>query len=280
MAKTIDIDIQKGGIGDKVGEKLSSTAFDNRQKESEKTSNLSDNVSQKLADSEIAGIASAALQYTDAEYLKQKAQNLQNYSQMLADMGLQSPDMLVDIVMQELTNLLGNTGVLDAIETGINTATGTVDLAKKGLQIAQSGASVAANIAEMATKTVGVMNADYTMVPSVKDSTLILGASLKEIIMGKYNDAKIQIVNLYNSLICTGNESNVDNAIQSINNILSTVEPFIDPTMAQYTGHTLSEVRYMCNNGLQMIEMLKRVSNENRKAKQDQSSDQPKTNEG
>jgi len=66
-------------------------------------------------------------------------------------------------------------------------------------------------------------------------------------------------------MICTSNDAVIDNIIASINGILNTAENIkipgvggLDSLLTQYTGHTISEIRYMCNTGFSMINMIAR----------------------
>jgi len=57
-------------------------------------------------------------------------------------------------------------------------------------------------------------------------------------------------------MICTSNDAVLDNIVVSVNNILEVIEPALDPVLQKYTGHTLSEIRNICNQGFAYIGMI------------------------
>lgn len=59
-------------------------------------------------------------------------------------------------------------------------------------------------------------------------------------------------------MICTSNDAVIDNVIASINGILDTIGPLIDPYLTEYTGYSVENVRLLCNTGFKLIDMITR----------------------
>lgn len=218
------------------------------------------NIGNGSADQIIADNISAAINLTGEQGLKNLASGLENYSQQLAAMGLNAPEQLVDILLGTVNDVLGETGVINAVQKGLQITTNTVDLAKKGLNTACSAATAIANIQKLLTKLNKMQDVDVTCVPSVKDSVSALSASLIQQLTAQYEALKQQLLIFYNSMICTSNDAVLDNIIVSINNILEVIEPALDPILQQNTGHTISEVRNICNQGFAYIGMIERAA--------------------
>ena len=218
------------------------------------------NIGNGSTDQIIADNISAAINLTGEQDLTNLASGLENYSQQLAAMGLNAPEQLVDILLGTITDVLGETGVINAIQKGLKTTTNTVDLAKKGLNTACSAATAIANIQKLLTKLNKMQDVDVTYVPSVKDSVSALSASLIQQLTAQYEALKQQLLVFYNSMICASNDAVLDNIIVSINNILEVIEPALDPILQQNTGHTISEVRNICNQGFAYIGMIERAA--------------------
>ncbi len=237
MSKKIDIDINKSGLSSNLGQKLEQIGS-----------------SQKLTDAEIAALC---LSLTGSSRLYGAANLAYSESINAANSLMDLQTMVFNLAYSELENALSDSGVIGSIQDGVETASKTLALAKKGLQFVNSGASIAANISKIATL-LQASDPDITVVPSVKDTISIIGASLIAILEAKFNEAKQQLIELYNSMICTSAASTVDNVLASINGILDKVEPLIEPYMEKYTGYTIAEVRYICNTGFALVNMMKR----------------------
>ena len=218
------------------------------------------NIGNGSTDQIIADNISAAINLTGEQGLANLASGLENYSQQLAAMGLNAPEQLVDILLGTITDVLGETGVINAVQKGLKTTTNTVDLAKKGLNTACSAATAIANIQKLLTKLNKIQDVDVTCIPSVKDSVSALSASLIQQLTAQYEALKQQLLVFYNSMICTSNDAVLDNIIVSINNILEVIEPALDPILQQNTGHTISEVRNICNQGFAYVGMIERAA--------------------
>lgn len=225
MQKPISFDIEQGSVGDKI-----------------------------------AGYTQLALQTTSAEGLTDLANLANDYAVQAADMALQSPEKIASLITDEITKLLDDTGALEQINNGVNAAQNIIELLKKGLDLTLIAAGVAGNISNLVA-----CDPDITCVPSVKESMNAAYASARDILVAKYNEIKLQLISLYNQLICTSQDAVIDNIVTSINNILDLIEPLIDPLLVQYTGYTISEVRYICNTGFSLVNMLKRVAQTNKK---------------
>ncbi len=226
------------------------------------------NIGNGSTDQIIADNISAAINLTGEQGLTNLTSGLENYSQQLAAMGLNAPEQLVDILLGTINDVLGETGVINIVQKGLKTTTNTVDLAKKGLDIACSATTAIANIQKLLTKLNKMQDVDVTFVPSVKDSASALSASLIQQLTAQYEALKQQLLVFYNSMICTSNDAVLDNIIVSINNILDVVEPALDPILQQNTGHTISEVRNICNQGFAYIGMIERAAATKRKEDQ------------
>jgi len=138
----------------------------------------------------------------------------------------------------------------------------TIDAAKLGLNITASAANVTANVIKLADEMCILKDMNVTCIPDPKETikmkTAIAGQMIKEIIIAQYNNAKQQLLDLKNSLICTSNDAVIDNVIASVNAILDFVQPLVDPYLAEYTGYTVANVRILCNTGFQYINMITR----------------------
>ena len=227
------------------------------------------NIGNGSKDQIIADNISAAINLTGEQGLTNLASGLENYSQQLAAMGLNAPEQLVNILLGTVTDVLGETGVINQIQKGLQLTTNTVDLAKKGLNIACSTATAIANVKKLLTKLNKMQDVDVTCIPSVKDSVSALSASLIQQLTAQYEALKQQLIVFYNSMICTSNDAVLDNIIVSINNILEVVEPALDPILQQNTGFTISEVRNICNQGFAYIGMIERAAAAKRKEDQE-----------
>lgn len=228
------------------------------------------NVGVGSTDQIIADNIAAAISLTGEEGLMNLANNLEGYTQQLTAMGLNAPEELVDIILSEIEAVLAKGGVIDAIKTSMQTTAGVVDLAKGGMQYAMSIATITANIQKLLLQLNKMQDADVTCIPSVKDSTSALTASFINQIIAQYNALKQQLIIFYNSMICTSNDSTLDNLVVSINNILEVSEPALDQVLQKYTGHTVSEVRNICNQGFAYIGMIQRAAAKKRKGKEGQ----------
>ena len=226
------------------------------------------NIGNGSTDQIIADNISAAINLTGEQGLTNLASDLEKYSQQLAAMGLNAPEQLVDILLGTINDVLGESGTISAIQKGLQVTTNTVDLAKKSLNYACSATTVVANIQKLLTKLNKMQDVDVTCVPSVKDSNSALSASHIQQLTAQYDALKQQLLVFYNSMICPSNDSVLDNIIVSINNILEVVEPALDQILQQNTGHTISEVRNICNQGFAYIGMIERAAASKRKEDQ------------
>ena len=223
------------------------------------------NVGQGSTDQIIADNIAAAINLTGENGLTGLANNLEGYSQNLAAMGLNAPEQLVQILLDEIGNVLAENGVMDIIKKSLQITSGTVDMAKIGLDYATTGATVLANIQKLLTKLNKFQDVDITCIPSVKDTTSALTASLIDQLTAQYEALKQQLIIFYNSMICTSNDTVLDNVLVSANRILEKTEPLLDPVLQEYTGHTISEARNLCNQGFAYYGMIQRAAAAKRK---------------
>ena len=264
----LNLEIEQGSQADNIGKSLEQTTA-NLGKDmimsagmgaANTVASTGINIGNGSTDQIIADNISAAINLTGEQGLTNLASGLENYSQQLAAMGLNAPEQLVDILLGTVNDVLGETGVINAVQKGLQITTNTVDLAKKGLNTACSAATAIANIQKLLTKLNKMQDVDITCIPSVKDSVSALSASLIQQLTAQYEALKQQLLIFYNSMICTSNDAVLDNIIVSINNILEVIEPALDPILQQNTGHTISEVRNICNQGFAYIGMIERAA--------------------
>ena len=264
----LNLEIEQGSQADNIGKSLEQSAV-NLGKDMVMSAGIGAanvvastgiNIGNGSADQIIADNISAAINLTGEQGLTNLASGLENYSQQLAAMGLNAPEQLVDILLGTVNEVLGETGVINAVQKGLQVTTNTVDLAKKGLNTACSATTAIANIQKLLTKLNKMQDVDVTCIPSVKDSVSALSASLIQQLTAQYEALKQQLLIFYNSMICTSNAAVLDNIIVSINNILEVIEPALDPILQQNTGHTISEVRNICNQGFAYIGMIERAA--------------------
>ena len=228
------------------------------------------NIGVGSTDQIIADNIATAVSLTGTEGLTNLAKNLEGYTQQLTAMGLNAPEELVEIVLEEITKVLAENGVIDVIKTGMQITQGTVELAKMGLDYAMSIATVIGNIQKLLLVLNKMQDADVMCTPTVKDSLTALTASLINQLQAQYNALKQQLIIFYNSMICTSNDAVLDNIVVSVNNILEVIEPALDPVVQKYTGHTLQEIRNICNQGFAYIGMIQRAAAKKRKQKEEE----------
>ena len=264
----LNLEIEQGSQADNIGKNLGQSAA-NLGKDmvmsagfgaANVVASTGINIGNGTTDQIIADNISAAINLTGEYGLTNLASGLENYSQQLAAMGLNAPEQLVNILLGTITDVLSENGVINQIQKGLQVTTNTVDLAKKGLNIACSAATAIANVKKLLTKLNKMQDVDATCIPSVKDSVSALSASLIQQLTAQYEALKQQLIVFYNSMICTSNDAVLDNIIVSINNILEVVEPALDPILQQNTGYTISEVRNICNQGFAYIGMIERAA--------------------
>lgn len=243
----LNLEIEQGSQADNIGKNLEQS-----------TINLG-------KDTVMSAGTGAAINLTGEQNLINLASGLENYSQQLASIGLNTPEQLVDILLGTVNNVLSENGVINTIQKGLQVTTKTIDMAKKGLDTACSSATAIANIQKLLTKLNKMQDVEVTCIPSVKDTTSALSASIIQQLTAQYEALKQQLLIFYNSMICTSNDAVLDNIIVSINNILETVEPELDPILQQNTGHTINEVRNICNQGFAYIGMIERAAAAKRK---------------
>lgn len=218
------------------------------------------NIPQGSPAQQLGKYAETALYATSAEGLSNITQVLNGQSLQVADFAFAAPEKAVEIISNEIDKLLSNSGALDIINNGINSTRNIIELLEKGLDATMLAAGIVGNLTELSS----LKDTNVNCVPSIKDSTSKLYASAKDIIVQQYKDAKQQLVDLYNQMICTSQDALIDNMVISINNILDLVEPLVDPILLEYTGFTIAQIRYLCNTGFQLVNMLKRVSQVNK----------------
>lgn len=269
----LNLEIEQGSQADNIGKNLEQTTA-NLGKDMIMTAGIGTanvvastgiNIGKGSTDQIIANNISAAINLTGEQGLTNLASGLENYSQQLAAMGLNAPEQLVDILLGTINDVLGETGVINAVQKGLQVTANTVDMAKTGLDIACSASTVIANIQKLLTKLNKIQDVEVTCIPSIKDTTSALSASLIQQLTAQYEALKAQLLVFYNSMICTSNDSVLDNIIISVNNILEVVEPALDPILQQNTGYTISEVRNICNQGFAYIGMIERAAAAKRK---------------
>ena len=264
----LNLEIEQGSQADNIGKNLGQSAA-NLGKDmvmsaatgaANVVASTGINIGNGSTDQIIADNISAAISLTGEQGLTNLASGLENYSQQLAAMGLNAPEQLVNILLGTVTDVLGENGVISAVQKGLQITSNTVDLAKKGLNVACSAATAIANVQKLLRKLNKMQDVDVTCIPSVKDSVSALSASLIQQLTAQYEALKQQLIVFYNSMICTSNDSVLDNIIVSVNNILEVVEPALDPILQQNTGFTISEVRNICNQGFAYIGMIERAA--------------------
>lgn len=273
----LNLEIEQGSQADNIGKTLGQSAV-NLGKDMVMSAGIGAanviastgiNIGNGTTDQIIADNISAVINLTGEQGLTNLASGLENYSQQLAAMGLNAPEQLVNILLGTVTDVLSENGVINQIQKGLQVTSNTVDLAKKGLNIACSAATAIANVQKLLRKLNKMQDVDVTCIPSVKDSVSALSASLIQQLTAQYEALKQQLIVFYNSMICTSNDAVLDNIIVSINNILEVVEPALDPILQQNTGYTISEVRNICNQGFAYIGMIERAAAAKRKEDQE-----------
>ena len=273
----LDLNIEKGGQSDNFGEGLEKSLTNLGENAVSNVVGGAENLVESTgldptnwsSDEAIAGNISAMINLTGEEGLSYVGKGLEGYTQTLTEMGLNAPEKLVEIVLQEVEKVLAANGVMSAIKTGLDTTQKVVDLAKVGLDYATSYATIAGNAAKLIMLLNKMQDPDTMCNPNVKDSANVLSASLMTQIVTTYYALKAQLLIFYNSMICTSNDSTLDNVIVSVNAILNQIEPLIDPVLQEYTGYTISEVRNLCNQGFAYIGMIQRASAHARENKEE-----------
>lgn len=274
----LDFEIEKGGESEQLanGLKESTSAFG---KDVAMTAAVGAgsvvastgiNIGVGTTDEIIADNIAAAINLTGEQGLTNLANNLEGYTQQLTAMGLNAPEELVNIILEEITAVLAENGVIDTIKTGLQVTTNTVEFAKAGLDYAMQISTIMGNIQKLLLTLNKMQDTDVMCIPTVKDSLSALTASLINQLKAQYEALKQQLILFYNSMICTSNDSVLDNIVMSVNNILEVIEPALDPLLQQYTGHTLQEVRNICNQGFAYIGMIQRAQAKKRIEKEQQ----------
>ena len=262
----LNLEIEQGSQADNIGKSLEqSTAnlgkvviSDVKLDTANVVASTGINIGNGSTDQIIADNISAAMNLAGEQGLSNLANNLENYTQNLAAIGLNSPEELVQVLLDTINEVLAENGAINAIQKGLQATTNTVELAKKGLNYATSGSTVVANLEKLMMKLDKMQDVDVTCVPSVKDNTLAISASLIDQLKSQYEALKQQLILFYNSMICASNDSVIDNMVMSINKQLTVIEPLLDKVLNEYTGHTVSEIRNICNQGFAYIGMIER----------------------
>ena len=273
----LDFEIEKGGQSDQLakGLKDSTQAYseDMLMSAGMGAANVINstgiNVGRGSTDEIIADNIAATISLTGEQGLTNLANGLENYTQQLTAMGLNAPEELVEIILQEITKVLQENGVIDGIKTGMQITQNTIEFAKAGMQYATSIATTIANIQKLLTQLDKTGDVDVTCIPSVKDSLSVFTASLINQLKSQYEALKQQLILFYNSMICTSNDAVLDNIVVSVNNILEVLEPALDPASQKYTGFTIAEIQNICNQGFAYIGMMQRAAKK-RKDKKEQ----------
>lgn len=244
----LNLEIEQGSQADNIGKSLEQS-----------TANLEKDMGMST------GI-DTAMNLTSEQGLSNLDNNVKNYTQNLAAIGLNSPEELVQVLLDTINEVLAENGAINAIQKGLQVTTNTVELAKKGLNYATSGSTVVTNLGKLMMKLDKMQDVDVACVPSVKDNTLAISASLIDQLKSQYEALKQQLILFYNSMICTSNDSVIDNMVMSINKQLTVMEPLLDKVLNEYTGHTVSEIRNICNQGFAYIGMIERAAANKQKA--------------
>jgi len=66
-------------------------------------------------------------------------------------MGLNTPEELVNILLEQINEVLAEGGVIDQISKSMAIAKNITDATQQGLQIASSGITIAGNISKLMT---------------------------------------------------------------------------------------------------------------------------------
>ena len=276
----LELEIEKGGQSNQLAENLkeSTSNFGKGLLENagmgigDVIASTGINAGVGSTDDIIADNISAIVNLTGEQGLTNLVNNLEGYTQQLTSMGLNAPEDLVNIILDEIKKVLIENGVIDTIKTGMQVTQGTIELAKGGLTYANSIATIVGNIQKLLLVLNKTQNADVMCTPTVKDSLSFLTASLINIIQSQYSALKQQLIIFYNSMICSSNDAVLDNIVVSVNNILEVIEPALDPVMQKYTGHTLQEIRNICNQGFAYVGMIQRSAANKRKQKDEEQS--------
>lgn len=274
----VELEIEQGGKSDQIGKELEQSVTNYGQDlmtgigvgAADVVASTGINVGVGNTDQIIADNIAAGLNLTGTAGLTNLSNNLQSYTHELAAMGLNAPEELVQLVINQLESLLAENGTLQAIQKGLEITSNTVDLAKIGLDYATKGATVLANMEKLLLKLNKMQDVDVTCVPSVKDTASALTASIILQIKAQYEALKQQLLVFFNAMICTSNDSVLDNIVISINNILEVTEPALDPILQENTGFTVSEVRNICNQGFAYIGMIERAAAKKRKEEEEE----------
>ena len=264
----LKLEIEKGGQSDQLakGLKISTQTYGENMIISAGTgaadvvASTGVNIGVGSTDQIILDNTAAGLSLTGIEGLTNLAKNLEGYTQQLTAIGLNAPNELVEIILDEITKFLAENGVIDNIKKGMQVTQNTVELTKMGLKYATSIATVIENIQKLLLVLNKMQDIDIICIPSVKDSLTALTASFINQLQAQYNALKQQLIIFYNSMICTSNDTVLDNIVVSVNNILEVIEPALEPMMQKYTGYTLQEIRNICNQGFAYIGMIQRAA--------------------
>lgn len=280
----LELEIEKGGIGDKLAEDLKNGFEETGEMMEHNTKTMAVDTLSGAAnvvagsgfnfgvgdtDQIIADNIAAAVSMTGEAGLMNFANNTEAYVSQLAELGLSAPEQLVDMLLDTVMSVLAENGVIDDVKKGLEVTANTVDASKKSLMLVSTYGTIIANVIKLATRLIK-MDPNVTCVPSVKDSMNMITASVILQLKSQYEALKQQLILFYNSMICTSNDSTLDNIIVSVNNILNVIEPLLDPVLQKYTGHTVAEARLICNYAFLMVGMIERTSQKNKKKKEEE----------
>ncbi|WQJ53889.1 MAG: hypothetical protein [Wendovervirus sonii] len=230
------------------------------------TTGVTDILTSDNIDEKIASTITVANNLMSEDVLLSLTGQVENITQQLTNMSFSMADQYIDKCIDSLFDIINNffqdAGILDVIQKGIDVTNTTINYAKLGLNIASSGTTITANAIKFAQHLDQVVDETVTYIPQAREilkmDAAIAGQMFKEIILGQYNAAKQKLLDLKNSMICTSNDAVIDNVIASINGILDTVGPLIDPYLTEYTGYSVENVRLLCNTGFKLIDMITR----------------------
>ena len=203
----------------------------------------------------IAGYTSVALQASSETNLRGAV----GAAHGAVNQTINTAEQVAENVAGQVIDMMADSEAFQAIQQGLEFTNNTVQVAKTALHIANTGATIAANVAKAATQLYAMSQVDTTCIPSVKDSVTIIGASIKQRILAIYEQAKALLFEQFNALICVSSDSTLMNVLFSVTKIIEQIEPLIEPLIYEKTGYSISEIRHLCVKGFTYIEMYRRV---------------------
>ncbi len=217
----------------------------------------------------IAGYTSIALQATSEANLRGAV----NAAQGAVNQTINTAEQVAENVASQVIDMMADSEAFQEMQQNLEFTNNTVQVAKTALRIANTGATIAGNVAKAATQLYAMSQVDTTCIPTVKDSVTIIGASIKQRILAIYEQAKALLFEQFNALICVSSDSTLMNVLFSISNIIEQIEPLIEPLIYEKTGYSISEIRHLCVKGFTYIEMYRRVKEARRRENGDYGDD-------